>query len=265
MKGAVDIYDANGGEDRILLCRSLVTTEVVRLVTDQNISQVIQEVNPRFDLEVKASLIMSRAPDLFFDFPMSTVLSPNDEPSYESEKKACLLDVLFYRTDQKQGVLDQIVTAVKSVSPRSSLLEDAKLVSDELFSNALYNAPFVSQKVKISRKGSISTDPSMAARFLVGADSERVVIVCEDRYGTLDLDSFFRRIRKCLEIGKGAMINEDGTGGSGIGSFMIFETCISLFCGVKRNQKTTFACVFPIKTAYRRRADPRKNLHLLNR
>ena len=207
---------------------------------------------------------MLNAPGHFFDFPLSTVLFPTDLPSREVETKLCLHRSAFHRSDQKSELLEHMAETVKTVSHRRSLLEDARLVSDELISNAIYNAPFVTENLIMDRRKKIELDPLRSAQFLIGADSERLVIVCEDQFGSLDIKAFLTRIKSCYESGVAKMINQ-GEGGAGIGSHMIFDTCVSLYCGVEKDRRTTFACVFPLNSNYRKREEGSKNIHVVAR
>lgn len=248
---------------KILLCKRLDTNEVLSYVMDKGFEQVVQEVNPLFDTEILSSLIISRAPEKFFEFPLSAILNPA-QVGPDAEKAANLLEINYHRSDQKSEVLSKIISAVRKISPRSTLLEDVRLVADELFSNSLYNAPFVAQNKVIERSEKIVLDPAQGGRFLLGADAERVLIVCEDSFGSLDLDSLVVRMKNCLESGKGKMINT-GQGGAGIGTYMIFETCVSLYTAVDKSKKTIFACLFPLRSAYRNQPDLGKNIHFFRR
>lgn len=250
---------------KILLCRKIEPGELLKYLIEQGIEQVVQQVNPLFDTEVSSALIISRAPEQFFEFPLSTILTPH-QVGVEAEKKANLAEIPFHRSEQKHQVLDSIIATVKKISPRSTLAEDVRLVCDELFSNALYNAPFVAAGKTVERTEKISIDPAKSGRFLVGADSERVAIVCEDQFGSLDLDALVHRIKRCLELGKGEKtINFDVVGGAGIGTFMIFETCVSLYAAVDQSKKTIFACLFPIHSAYRNQVHEAKNVHFFKK
>ena len=247
----------------VLVCKNITPVDVLRLATNFEVKQIVQESNPKVDEEWHTSLLMLKASDLYFNFPLSSVLCPAAIHSVKIERELRLASIEFYSSTQKDQVLERLLATVETVSSRRSLIEDVRLVADELFSNCIYNAPFVTAGVKIDRRRRIDLDPLRPARLTIGADGDRLVVVCEDQFGSLEINRFLDKIKKCYEMGRAKMINL-GEGGAGIGSHLIFDSCASLFCGVRKGSRTTFACVFPTKSAYRNLKESSKNIHVID-
>jgi hypothetical protein len=84
----------------------------------------------------------------------------------------------------------------------------------------------------------------------------------KDQYGTLNIEKLIERIKLCYIHNPKSQINF-GPGGSGIGTFMIFDSCTSLYVAVQRGICTTVCCTFATKLSARKRNQIPKNIHLL--
>jgi hypothetical protein len=70
------------------------------------------------------------------------------------------------------------------------------------------------------------------------------------------------RIDECMKKGVAKSI-QNGPGGAGIGSFLIFNASTSFYLGVDRGRKTTVGCALPIAGRAREDYSLPKNLHIL--
>ena len=147
-------------------------------------------------------------------------------------------------------------------------MTDILLCSDEVITNSIYNAPFVDQHNNFSGPtrdfSKVQIDPDKKARFFIGADPDRVIIGCRDQYGTLNPDKLIDRIKRCYESNPGEVMNF-GQGGAGIGSFLIFDSCVSMYIAVDAGQSTTICCAFPLGLSATKRSLVPKNLHVVVR
>ena len=70
------------------------------------------------------------------------------------------------------------------------------------------------------------------------------------------------RIRKCMELGVANAIRQ-GEGGAGIGSYMVFDACLSYYAGVTPGKESVVCVTMPLGLNRRTMAGLPKNIHLI--
>lgn len=240
-------------------------TQVVESVLQANALHLCQTDGDCLTDELNASAIMLTDPHRFLNFPVSTILSPL-ESGAESEKKLTMIEGRFQKAKEKPAMLANIRAHLENLKKNESVISDVGLIADEMFTNAVFNAPFVDPKT--GHNPGIDRDDEtvqMSAQnfgdFKVGYNDNRIVIVCKDPYGSLQIKKFLQRIYKCCTSGLSQSIHM-GAGGAGIGSYMVFNASSSLYLGVISNKMTIVAAVIQWKWSSRKRSEAARNIHL---
>lgn len=246
------------------LAQGLPPEQVLRLATELGYTHVIQRNGLEYSKELRSTEVLVENPAGFFEFPIAAIFDPTDlSPS--GDKRFLLADAHFTSSSQKRELLDNFVGSMESRELSQTLIEDITLVTDEMFTNAVFNAPFVDQKsgknANVSRRSlEVNFAPDKPGRMRLAADDTRIVVACEDPYGSLNLNGYLSKIKATYERGAAATMNF-GSGGAGIGSYIIFNTGASLFVGVKQGRATIIACLLPLGFSNRKRALLPKHLH----
>jgi hypothetical protein len=246
------------------LADGLPPEQVLRLATELGYTHVIQKNGLEYGKELQTTEVLVENPAGFFDFPVASIFNPTDlSPS--GDKRALLADAYFTSSGQKRELLDGFIKSMESRSLSRTLIEDISLVSDEMFTNAVFNAPFVDSKTSknanVSRQNlEVNFAPDKPGRMRMAADETRIMVACEDPYGSLNLNGYLSKIKATYDRGAAATMNF-GSGGAGIGSYIIFNTGASLFVGVKQGRATIIACLLPLGLSNRKRALLPKHLH----
>jgi hypothetical protein len=94
------------------------------------------------------------------------------------------------------------------------------------------------------------------------ADAKRLIIGCRDSFGEYDGRMVAERIKSCFDNGVANSIRH-GTTGAGIGSYMIFDSCISYYGGSEKGVRTVVCVALPLGIGNRVRTTLPKNIHLL--
>ncbi len=238
--------------------------EVVTLVIDGGVAHVLQSQHPFGKKDVATADGIGLSKRLFFDHPVAAVFTPDDIPGVS---KHVLFKAKFSQASEKKGLLhsiDQILNEqIKSLSLRADIIT----IADEMITNAVYNAPFVDMENTSSGVSRESANVAMSGgksgQMWVASDEERLLVLCEDDYGTLNPLKMFERIRKCYATSVAESMNMDSKGGAGIGSFMMFNASVSFFVGVEKGKKTIIGCILPRKGSGKSRAQMVKNLHFI--
>lgn len=238
---------------------------VISFVIDNGATQVIQGSHPFPEGERSTTTLLHNNPVAFFNHPVSAVFAP-DNFGPEADKQFTFYSRRFTEAQEKRSMIDEIDRALSERVKATSLRADIMTISDELITNAIFNAPFVDLDNKSS--GASREDRStrmhegMYGEIFMASDAERVLVVCRDTYGTLNPHKMLTRVRNCYVTGVAANINMSG-GGAGIGSYMIFNSSISFFVAVHAGKCTVVGCVLPLKGSSRAREAMLKNLHYI--
>lgn len=247
------------------IAEALSPTQVINYVINGGISQVVQNDNLYPEIEKKSALKMLMRADLFHQFPLSTIFTPEDIGK-EAETKHLLFSKTFNRSDERDDLFGHIEAAVGSVTSPQALVSSALLIVDELFMNAVYNACYVNKENSNSgpQRGAavVHMRSGHFARIFLGLHEDRLVVGCEDSVGSLNVNSLLNRINDCYKNGLDKMIKLDISSGAGIGSFLIFDSCNSYYAAVEEDKRTTICCVIPTKLGQKKRAALPKNVHL---
>jgi hypothetical protein len=241
---------------------------VLNYAIDSNLNHICQKSGHLFDEEIKTANRIIESDDNYFKFPLSTILMP-DAICDASEKSLTVMDNLFDCSGQKAEVLTNITGSLQAKTLPQTIIDDVIVVADELFTNAIFNAPFVDlhthKNAGVSRTSlDVKLEDGKQGRLFLAHDAKRLVIGCEDPYGSLDLTRYLKKVRSTYQRGPAAAINF-GPGGAGIGSYIIFNAGASLYFGVWPGHTTLLCCVIPLGMSNRKRMQLSKHVHWIQR
>ena len=250
---------------KVLFTDNLNTKSILDFCLEKKIDHVVQMSNLDHTHELEVALKISQNPTEYFDFPLSTLILCPEKGNLEKEFELRKVYFEIERPDQKEEMLSKMEAYLKDNTNSKSLISDILSVADELFTNAIFNAPFVdleSNQFPIDRKISeVSVNKEKRPYLFISNDFERIILGCCDHYGSLNVPRLLGRVRKCYETGVAEMINYS-IGGAGVGSYLILEKSTSVYLGVQKGKRTTICCAFPLIHNSVKRAQMPKNLHL---
>lgn len=235
---------------------------------DHNLKHICQKNGHLFDEELKTSNAMIASEENYFNFPLATILTPHDLCA-ASERALIVSENYFNNSNQKTEILGNITTSLQSKSFPQTIIDDVIAVADEFFTNAIFNAPFVDLNTHknpgVSRNSlDIKLEDGKQGRLFLAHDTKRLVIGCQDPFGSLDLNRYLSKVRSTYQRGPAAAINF-GPGGAGIGSYIIFNAGSSLYFGVWPGRSTLLCCVLPLGLSNRKRIQLSKHVHWIQR
>lgn len=246
------------------ISNDLPAEQVLSLAAQYNLHHICQRSGQHFDQEVNSAHCLVETPESYLTFPVSTILSPQNLNATQ-ERSYIIADESFNCSSQKQTVLKQVVKALVQKGFSQILIDDVNSVVDELFTNAIFNAPFVNQTTQknpgVSRFSmEITLARDKHVRLFVAHDKDRLLIGCHDPFGSLDLQTHIKKIKTTYENGPAGTMNY-GTGGAGIGSYIIFNAGTSLYFGVWPGHATILTCIVPLGMSNRQRQQLPKHFH----
>lgn len=194
------------------------------------------------DLFIAANLV--GGPQKYFEHGASTLVK-NIKATFATE---------FCSPDDKDRVRMELGQFVAQVSG-ASVIEAAEAIFEEMYMNAIYDAPREAQRLKMLDKSYACGDKAF---FKAVVGDNRLVLSCSDPFGSLDIAKCLSRMEEVYKKGVGDSIHfRDGVG-AGIGIVLMFEQAAGLYLGVIPGQCTTVCAVIPIGMSNRQRANVKK-------
>ncbi len=256
-------FDGDYSLNRIGIGNKISPERLLFLAVKYKFKHLLQNSAADTDVQFLSSEIMLDSPELFFKFPLSTILQPK-APNLKTEKTLSKLKMKFKNSEQKSEVLEELAELLLSLSKDQSLMSDAKLVADELMCNALFNAPAIkSIEEQKSPKLPTGSRSVKQAKLFVGCSEDLIVIGCEDSYGSLDVLKLLSRVSDCFKGSDGAGIANLGNQGAGLGTYMVFTMCSSMYFAVDKNLRTIVCCSLNRNQKMKRSSTFSKTLHLI--
>ncbi len=251
--------------ETVISCDRLSPERVISLFLNSGFHHVVQKSSPDFVAESAIAESMIQHPDHFLQFPMS-VLFAEKNPNLDTERSHRDLSWQVSDPKEKRDLLTTVDEYMKKNATPQSLAQDAKMVVDEIITNALHHGPFVGSGItgpsSEQIRQSLGSDPKKWPQVFVGRTAERIFVGCSDFNGSLNLEKMIKRIQFAFISGPGEIINF-GRGGARIGAFMMFECCTSFYAAVDEGKITTIVCGFPQRKSAKVRHEMPKNLHLI--
>lgn len=237
--------------------------QVLELALSPGVSHVCQNENPFQTTDMLTAELMQKDPKTFMKSPVTSILNPlgantADENSSVTWKRD------FSKAKEKKSALQDLKNEMAKRKVNNSTATDILLIADELFTNAVFNAPFATETMrspKVSRAdNTISMRPGDHGTLFMACNDERIILGCRDPYGQLRIESLLTRIRDCYKEGVANKMNF-GDGGAGIGSFMIFDSVSNYYAAVDKAKATLLTVCIPLKMSSRKRSEVFKNIH----
>lgn len=174
----------------------------------------------------------------------------------------------FHNSKNKDNIVREVKEYVEVHVPGSrNILEAVALIADEMYMNAIFDAPTNPTGQHIfankDRAEEVSIDESQPAQIFLCHDENWIIIGCVDPFGSLQVQPLLKRINETYKDNGMAHVRESGSGGAGLGCRLMFEYSTSMYIGVKKQQKTIFVCKLPLKKSHKAMANMPKNIHFL--
>ena len=241
--------------------------EIVEFSHDFDLRQIVQGSSQNYEALLKTSAIMLGQPELFLQNPLSSILDPENAGT-EREQTLRVFNRRFRFGSEKSDILNEVRDVVLGICTSDAITSDVCLAADELFTNGVYNAPHV--KFESNGPGSprtlgLGNNPGLRyGELFVGFDKHQLIIGCIDEYGTLNPRHLIKRLQECFIKGPEKAMNL-GSGGAGLGTFLMFQAALSLFVGVDAHQKSVVCFAYSLERSARIRSNLPKSLHLCER
>jgi hypothetical protein len=174
------------------------------------------------------------------------------------------LDLSLTRSADRHAAFQRVTAFAEEAGVGARFLERLEIVTDELITNALYNAPVDehgrARFAHFSRREDFELAPHEAIVVRVLVDEARVGISVRDPFGSLGTDTVLAYLAKCLRAGADQI--DDKAGGAGLGLFTCFEALSHFVINLARGRATEMIGLIHLSASFREFARRSKSLNV---
>jgi len=154
-----------------------------------------------------------------------------------------LHETIVTRATQRSELVGRISEAVRALGQSARVASMAMLVTDELISNAVHNAPRDAAgtyyRRDLARDIEIELDDRHQVRMRWGCDARYVAIEVTDAFGSLDRDTILKSLAK-------NDVRESG-GGAGMGIALAYRSCDHLVFNLAPGKRTEIIALIDVR------------------
>jgi DNA-binding response OmpR family regulator len=147
------------------------------------------------------------------------------------------------KASQRARLVEQLSDDVRARGQSARVASMARLVADELISNAVHNAPVDAQGNHIHKNTrrdiEIELDERHAVRLRWGCDARYLALEVNDQFGSLDRDTILRALAKTAISDSGA--------GAGMGISLSYRSCDHLVFNLSPGKRTEIIALIDVR------------------
>lgn len=154
-----------------------------------------------------------------------------------------LHETTLTRASQRADVVAALAERVRGLGQSARVASMAMLVTDELLSNAVHNAPVDAEgthyRKDLSRSEELELEDRHQVRLRWGCDARYLAIEVTDRFGSLDRETILRSLAK-------NDVRESG-GGAGMGIALAYRSCDHLVFNLAPGDRTEIIALIDVR------------------
>ncbi len=227
-----DTFSSENLEKLIVLTDKPNSLNILKLISNYSIKHIIGANSNKLidDFSIAAKLIVSNSGVTINDFNCN---SDND----------IFLKHIITSSDEINSVIDAAVAKIDFSDYFDSPSAFVKTISNELLTNAVYNAPTSSiGKPKFecqSRTETVFLNNDETVSYTLGRCGGDIYISVEDKFGRLTYDKLSRVLKKCAENPSPS----DKEGGAGLGLYLIYSNVNRFILFNEKNVATKIVAI----------------------
>jgi hypothetical protein len=249
----------------ILITDGSLTQENFTLATEKNIDHSINENRSDFLDELHCSAKLIQNPKDFFKDPVKAMFDSHS--SKQGSESELIYNQTFNQSNMKRSMANGVEAVLTQAHFPKSTIRIAVSVLDELFTNAIYNAPYMDdENLSSGAERSINNiilPEGKHIEIFVGKNDTDIIVGCRDPFGSLNIDYIKEKILNCYKVGASDAMNLTTVGGAGIGTYLLVEASATYIAAVNEGKETIVMASLPIKMSNKKRSEYPKNYHFI--
>lgn len=247
-KNTIVVGEKVKARDVLLMMRRLGVEHFVQLDRKDHVRDII------------TSCMLLKKPGHFLENPTPFFVS-NFEGNKGYEETVRKTQLRLLSTSQKQNVIEMISIFLESDERTKRFTSSVLTITDELISNAFFNAPVDINGLHLHKNEDRSSEVKIKnpVRIFIAHDDYRLVVGSIDPWGSVNRQALLDTLLSAF-LTEQADVNHK-TAGAGLGCKMIIDNSMAFYIVVNSNVKTGVFCVLQIDQGLRRLVASPKNLH----
>jgi hypothetical protein len=167
-------------------------------------------------------------------------------------------------TSERQALLDTVLEFVVGIGAPSRMHQQFVMVTDELITNALFNAPVDAnghrRYAHLSRAENVVLEPHEAITVTLSTDRSRLGISVSDPFGSLDASEVLSYLAKCFRRNTEQVDRK--AGGAGLGIYYTFEALSHFIVNIEPRRCTEMIGIIDVRGTYKDFAGRAKSFNI---
>jgi hypothetical protein len=156
---------------------------------------------------------------------------------------------------EKHALLDRVSRYAEQLGMPSRLAAQVCLVTDEIVTNAIYNAPTDASGQRryahLPRTDALTLPPGEGIDVRFCSDGRRLGVSAVDPYGSLSEECILEYLGRCFAAPLSKIDLDLTKGGAGLGLYYVFEAVSHLVINIAPGQRTEVIGLFDLHESYR--------------
>lgn len=233
------------------------TIAFLEAFVSNKLSQIVQTSNDDLPYELFIASIILKKPRLFLNNPL-TILNSQDS----SATAMRVWQENFNCSEHKERVLESIHKFIGRHKSMNRLADNILIIIDELFSNALFNAPIDGDGYRIfknmERNEKVRYPGNKNAKIFAVHTANDLFIGAVDPWGSVDRDGICRSI---INTYKERRVDESSRG-AGFGLRMMMDRSRSIYLLSEAKKRTLICCHMRLNISLKKVENVPKQLHI---
>jgi hypothetical protein len=267
-----DAIDFNSGKldlskvdasNTIAIGQALEFDKVTRLLHEGGIRHVVQWSRENFVFDIVISTIMLNKPSAFQANPQP-FFTRQQEGLMDLARTTQWTEFTVKGSEDKSSLLKMARVFLNETPATAAVVQPAVTVLDEMIMNAVYDAPSEVRKLPNGahedRSQPVVLAPNEYARVFLSYDSKRLLIGCEDPFGSVNEEKLISRLHQLYSDPDNVSPIVGGPG-AGLGCKVMIDYSCGFYMAVKKGQKTLVCCSMPLNVSIRKFESLPKHMH----
>ena len=233
------------------------TSAFLKAYVENKLSNVVQTSNDDLPYELFIASIILKKPRLFLNNPL-TILNSQDT----SATAMRVWQENFNCTEHKERVLESIHKFIGRNRSMNRLSDNILIVIDELFSNALFNAPVDENGYRIfknmNRNEKVRYPGNKNAKIFAVHTSNDLFIGAVDPWGSVERDGICQSLYRAYDAGTVS----DESKGAGFGLRMMLDRSRSLYFLSELGKRSLICCHMRLNISLKKVENVPKQFHI---
>lgn len=243
--------------DRVGVGESIPTEKFLKLFVENKLNTMVQTANDDLAYELFIASIILMKPRLFLNNPL-TILNAQDQTASAMR----VWQENFNATEHKARVLESLQQFIGRNKSMNRLSDNILIIVDELFSNALFNAPVDENGYRIfkheDRNANVQYPDQKTAKIFAVHTTDNLFLGAVDPWGSVDRDGICQSLYEAYTKGR---ITQDSKG-AGLGLRMMLDRSRSLYLVSEKGARTLACCHMRLNISLKKIESVPKQLHI---